>query len=105
MLCALDTCTALLCWISPSKEDDTSRSDPDNNIYDFLCEPLPTFASMAVGGTGTDCETGVEHKHTLVRPWCQEATFIRRCSPRRVVMLQSLIDIEERRRRRCGGSD
>jgi hypothetical protein len=58
-----------------------------------LCELLPSFACVGVGGVRLDRQACVEEQDAAVRPWGEEPAVLGRRSEGRVVPFQTLVDV------------
>lgn len=90
---------------APSKEHYPIGSNSSNEIDNFLCELLPSLVGMAVGLVGTNSEACVEHQNATLGPRREKPTFISWRLEVRIVNLDSLVDIDQRRWGSDRGSD
>lgn len=96
---AVDAGDALPGRRAPGEEDDTASAHAGHGVQGFLGEALPAFIRVAVGLVGADGQAGVEHEHAALGPRRQQPAFVRRRLEGRVVVLDALVHVGQRRGR------
>lgn len=86
---------------TPREEHNSFLPFLSNRLEDLLGEALPTSVLMAEGLVSSHSETSIEQEQARVGPGRQESAVLRRWAEGRVVALDRLVDVLERRRGGC----
>lgn len=99
VLRAVDSSAFLLSRTTPGQKDHTTRSLLGDKIDDLLGEAFPALARMTKGFMSPNGQASVEEQDTAICPRSEESTFVWRCLKCRVILLESDVDVFQRRGR------